>query len=149
MIVVDLQGFTIKKQFIPKELALYDGYRQGHYIFKPPCEKCELNVSERKTVNWLERHYHGLLWDSGFTYLNQLYDILIETLQHHEIVYVKGEMKLKFLKELTHLDNIYAYPEDKQPSLRKFISRPECMFHVKKYTHCALSNVLLLYKYIQ
>lgn len=38
MIVLDMQGFVINKEFIVKELAASNGYQIYHFIFKPPID---------------------------------------------------------------------------------------------------------------
>lgn len=168
-LVVDMQGFMLnRKQFVVKEFAAYDGVKVSHILFKPPFEEIHLSEDERKQNRWLERNYHGLNWKDGSTDYNELSKIIKKLIYSHQLVYLKGSMKINFFKsflngsENGHGDDrngwqqtdstaavIEEYPEHDQPSLRQFCGKPKCFHHNYTFSHCALSNVYLLYQYVE
>lgn len=148
MIVLDAQGFTINKRFIIKELAAYDGKKTAHFLFKPPFSLDFLDTDELKQVHWLENNYHGLSWSSGFIHLEELSKILRNLTRQEDKVYVKGNMKVNFFRKYLG-DKVLEFPAEEQPSLEKFLPKPDCYGHNLTFAHCGLSNVLLLYKYLE
>lgn len=147
MLVIDLQGFYIGKQFIVKELAAYDGHTKTHFVFKPPFDKSFLSNKDRRQVQWLENNYHRLDWNCGFVDLDNLNNILKKMESNSDVIYVKGKQKCKFLKQ--YIDNVLEFPHDKEFSLRDYRVRPKCSFHNGLYGHCSLSNVKLIFNYVE
>lgn len=148
-IFIDLQGYNCSFGYMLKELAIYDGTRSSNYLFKPPFNKQMLSIRDEKVVNWSE-NYHGLEWNSGYTDLNEIEDILKHVLRNYisPKIYVKGLEKSKFLKRFLEIDCVYNIPNEREPILSKFKKIPECYFHKDiNPWHCALANAKLLYNY--
>lgn len=145
MLAIDVQGYCIGNKFIPKELATFDGEQLAHFVFKPPFHIDYLHVNERQQVRWLEKYYHGLKWEDGFTSLDELPKIL-EKIQQGKDIYCKGILKYNMLKE--YLPGIKVYPNDEEFSLRKFTIKPKCSHHFLPVSRCALNNVKYIYKFI-
>lgn len=145
MKILDVQGYLINKtEFIPKELAIFDGEKVSHYIFKPPFKYYQLTKDDRKQVVWLENYYHGLMWGVGWTSLQSFKNILQYETKNDSIIYVKGFEKTNFIRK--YLGNIVQeYPET-EFSLRNINRQPYCFYHNIPYGHCALVNVKLLYE---
>lgn len=105
---MDFQGFkTIRNEIIVKELAIVstdDSVYELH-LFQPPCSFNELSVNERKQVVWLERHHHGLYWNSGFRQYNELKDVF-DNLNIEGKFYVKGAEKKRFAEGLLSAYNV-------------------------------------------
>ena len=153
-VVVDVQGFNINihehtdgKMFIPKELAAYDGKVVAHYIFKPPFPYSSLSRDEKKQVNWLERNYHSISWSKGYVYSRNIRSIMNEISKKYNSVYVKGFEKCNALRQYLIVNNIIEISAEGNVSLNNYKSEPNCMNHKLSPTHCALSNVYLLYEY--
>jgi hypothetical protein len=58
-VVIDIHGFHIP-HFVPKELAVWDGHRLRHYVFKEPFPFKYLTEPLQRQVNWLTNHHHRL-----------------------------------------------------------------------------------------
>ncbi|XP_066157712.1 uncharacterized protein [Euwallacea fornicatus] len=66
-VVLDMQGYIINKMFTVKELAIYD--------------------DDRKTVEHLYNHVHGIPFDSGDVEYEQIEDILEKNLKDIDLVF--------------------------------------------------------------
>lgn len=145
MKILDVQGyFSYKNNFVPKELALCDGKRISHYIFKPPSKYCNLTNESKKQVQWLESFYHGLTWSTGWIPVKSFGDILQRETKNNSIIYVKGVEKTEFIRK--YLGSIVKEYPKLTPSLHKTYQEPCCFYHKISYGRCALANVKLLYK---
>lgn len=149
-VIVDLQGFkSDSNKFIPKEIAiLYDKHVQV-FLIKPPFKYNLLSDSEKKHVNWIERN-KKFFWSEGIIpYKN--YEQYIISFLENKIIFVKGEEKVTWLKEITGFDTIYNLEKDGCPKLEELNSTYsedvfKCFYHS---TACALKTVFLLYKWCQ
>lgn len=105
-LIVDFQGFRKgKNRFVLKELAIIPLQNEKIqnfpcYLFEPPCAWNVLMDQEMKVNTYLERHYHGIPWNSGFLPFDLWPDVLREKLANARRIYLKGSEKLKFLKEI-------------------------------------------------
>lgn len=147
MLVIDIQGFFVLKKFVPKELAAYDGEQITHVVFKPPFNKEYLTDHDLRQSIWLEKHYHGILWNSGLVSLEEMEALMKHLCEKHRTIYVKGKPKTIYLQRFS--DKVQEYPNEEELALRNYLVPPECSFHNIDIGHCALSNVKLLYKCIQ
>ena len=102
--VVDLQGFQrAPNKTVYKEVAIIavtDTAVPSVYCFKPPVSWLDLLPEERSTARWLENNHHGIPWGSGEIPFEQLEDVLKKNLFFAQKVFVKGQEKKKFLKQL-------------------------------------------------
>lgn len=118
----DLQGFFIgnDKRFILKEFCFsisssinnnnnikFNPSISHHYIFAAPFPFHHLSESCQKSVIWLTRNHHGLQWSQGQTNYNKIRECIQPLLEehhhhhhHHLVIYVKGDQKVNWLKEL-------------------------------------------------
>src|SRR5699024_9182707 len=71
--------------FIIKEFASCDGKRVIHHVFKPSVPFKHLNPKEKRTVQFLENHHHGLRYSDGIVGHNKIYEI-IENLLFEETI---------------------------------------------------------------
>lgn len=153
-VIIDVQGFNGDDgNFVAKELAIADGSsgRTEHYIFKPPHHYSQLSDKIKKQVQWLRRFYHGLAWDSGDTCLDRVNAILKRTTAKYDVVYCKGRVKAEFLKQFLdprHI-NVIDLGEDSDLSLKTCKNlRTSCFSHELNYCACALTNVRVIYYYL-
>ncbi|CAD6216078.1 GSCOCG00011274001-RA-CDS [Cotesia congregata] len=102
---IDFEGFyTLDGSFIVKELAVISLSDEVDFLstaavatFEPPAEYTnEFMVLETK--DFLLRS-HGIRWDEGSFFHNELEEVLRETLKHKTYVYVLGEEKKHWLEK--------------------------------------------------
>lgn len=101
--VVDVRGFKITlNEFVFKEVAIIPLEKDAMpsvYLFKPPYAWEQLLDKNKCENRWLERNFHGILWNSG----NIPYEEMGRTLRcilGDTDVYVKGLEKSKWLKRI-------------------------------------------------
>lgn len=101
--ILDFQGFkTEKNEIIIKELAIISTDDQVYelHLFKSPYSFHQLPQEVRKQVVWLEKHFHGLFWNSGYKDFSSLQDVFTNVFKFGGKVYVKGIEKYSFVREL-------------------------------------------------
>lgn len=142
IVVADIQGFKISdKNFSPKELAIYDGTKISHYIFRAPFPFDKLPAHLQSQATWLMHNHHCIHWNEGFTPVFLFPKIITRVLRDADAVYVKGKEKVEYLQKFTSKTIIEC---DQQPSLT--IASPSCIYHLQSVCICALSNVYNLYQ---
>lgn len=140
-LVLDMQGFKDEhNNFIPKELATYDGIRISHYIFKQPFPLSFLPPDAHNQVVWLMKNHHHINWNSGHTPIHHFSTLIKELTKDAHFVYVKGNEKANYIRKYCVKPVVEV---EEQPTLPK--STPKCFFHSKSPSMCALSNVFYLY----
>ena len=101
--IVDLQGFKrpinefVLKEFAVVEVGNDDATQPINLLFEPICEWNALPAKYKRANSWLERNYHGLLWDSGDVPYEAAGPIICAILQHAQTIYVKGSEKINWL----------------------------------------------------
>lgn len=162
--IVDIQGFKDNKnRFIVKEFYLETKNLKFHDIIKSPVGRLEsiLNKKRRNEVKWLTQHYHGIKWDDGYITLKELRNTISFHLNNVKI-YVKGEEKLVWIKQIMNNYNLMCF------NLEKFDCNINLCDHkiqkdywpCKKHIHvtntnnnnsvqCAITNVKVLKKWFQ
>lgn len=146
---IDIQGYNCSFGFIPKEMAIYDGVRISNFLFKPPFKRNMLTEADLKIIKWSEE-YHGLDWDLGNINLNEIEKIITNMYIsfNKPKIFVKGNQKTRFLKQILGDECIVSIPTASEPKLSKFKKSPECYFHKPGQAyHCASTNVKLLHFY--
>lgn len=142
MLTLDVQGFNIENnKFIPKELAVYDGCKISHYIFKAPFDIKYLTPDLHKQALWLMKNHHCIPWNEGYTPIHKFSDIIKNITEKGDCVYVKGTEKAKYIRKYS-LKPVVELVE--HPQLRK--EEPHCFYHSNSKCICALTNVYYLYK---
>lgn len=144
-LIIDVQGFKSEDNFIPKELAAYNGQQLAHYIFRIPFPLNSLPQNLQRENKWIMENCHGLDWKEGFTPLYQFKNIVLNLSEKADVIYVKGREKTNYIKEYTKKEVVEL---DEQPALPEL--SPKCVYHhqpknIKKSCKCALSNVFYLY----
>lgn len=155
---MDIQGFKGENnKFIIKELAIVstDGQLYELQLFQPPCHFNQLSESVQKQVHFLEKHFHGLYWNSGFRPYCELKNIL-KTLSLSGTVYVKGCEKKIFVADLlsNYMVNVVNIEELGCPNLsilkKQFqpLSLKPCAFnHITQ--NCAYLNVNAILQWLR
>jgi len=106
--VVDIQGFDVYGNFIPKELCVVsvESTFVRHRMIGPPTHYQRLSPQLKKQVNFVTNHIHGLYWDQGYALERDVLDLLRELLKYADKVFIKGSERVNYLKNL--LKNISA-----------------------------------------
>lgn len=149
-IVLDMQGYIINKRFTAKELAIYDGKHLKSFLFKSPIKYSSLYSADRKTAAYLYNNVHGIPFDSGDVEYEQIEDILQQNLKDIDLVFVKGQAKLEFLKQyLADFIRIFNLENDNTGQVPKLgPSEDNCDNHTFKSCNCSSRNVEVLFEYI-
>lgn len=164
---VDLQGFiSIDTRFILKEICFSINDRQHnnsdnntfnptlnhHHIFLPPHAWNQLSESCRKSALWLTRNHHGLHWSQGEIDYNEISECVKPLLEQNLLIYVKGEQKIDWLKDICNNHNINCRnieelgcdirlgtidDDDDDYNDRVFY---HCNKHSRAFNRCALQN---------
>lgn len=145
--VIDLQGFQLGRSFVVKELAIYDGNRLAHYVFKPPIPYINLSYKDRRRVNWLERNHHSLRYSDGHVHFSEFPLILKRFTKNFQKVYVKGHQKKDILKLYLDIPIVNLENFKNTPALRETVSNC-CMYHKNHPSICAIINVKILYNFL-
>lgn len=152
-IVIDLQGFLSNPiDFIPKELTIYKGKNEVFtYLFKPKLKFKELRVHDKRQVHWLEQNHHCLKYDDSGNYENQLEEkeignILRRTISNKDIIYVRGDLKQKFLMRYLNCAIINLEYWNDCPQLSK--EYHNCHNHTHNFSFCSKSNAKRLYNFL-
>lgn len=141
VVVVDVQCFkTSSKTWVCKELAVYDGTRVAHYIFKSPFPFHALDPTLRSDAYWLTKNHHSISWDEGLVPSHLFEPILQRLTSNVTDVYVKGRQKAEFIRSILKRE-IMELPE--KGALQQ--AEPRCFYHSQPICICALNNVYTLY----
>lgn len=150
-IFVDLQGFKdINNKFIVKELVIATQQHTEIYLVKPPYSFSALSVEEKRHVRWIERN-RGYRWSEGIIDYREFHRIIKPHLKDKKIV-VKGEEKIRWVKEISDHENITDIGDKNIPNLKNLHELysndnfNNCLSH-KSVKCCALKNVLCIKKW--
>lgn len=168
--IVDLQGFRKSmNEFVLKEISIIDANSNDEdddddndtaqpltLLFKSPCDWQSLPSKYKSVNSWLQRNFHGLLWNSGDIPYESAGTIIRAILHSARIIYVKGlEKKVWLASFLGDSLRIVDLEDQDCPSLRNLLKLPprQCTHH--HYQHhcdvsrlnCATENVKLLKKW--
>lgn len=151
--VMDIQGFYLKKEYYPKEIAIEISGKINHFLLKPKILFNDLSLSERKTIISTQ-NYHGLRYMSGYIEWNKINDILLDNLYDVDTVYIRGNQKHDFLwKKAWELDlkctfiDISQYDQEHSGTSERYSNppkiestgKPQCLNHTIP-ARCALNN---------
>lgn len=73
----DIQGFKLSRGdlFISKEQSIRTGKQSDHFLIKPPLPYTSPSISERKTVNQIDKNILGLHFSSCYLNYEDFYNI--------------------------------------------------------------------------
>lgn len=157
IVTVDMQGFNLP-EFVVKEMAIFDGKRTAHFLFKPPKPwSCIDDQSVKNNIKYLQNNVHCLNYSSGNIDYEQLPDILQKYLLDEGVdrIYVKGAQKKTLLEEFLASSDIQIEiiaTDWMQECPVMFSEKPLCMNHcIKSHTKkckCSVNNCQILYNWI-
>lgn len=151
-LTVDVQGFMLP-EFVPKEIALYDGARTAHYVFKPTRPYHLLEKDVKLQVKFVEGNVHCIRYSSGYTDVEELYrifkDFIMVSSGESVNVYVKGAVKKQFLDNLNDMDFVSIINMELNDGCPKLENQvPMCSNHHREKCKCAVNNSYQLYNWI-
>lgn len=107
--VVDIQGYTLPEEFIPKEVSIKVWNRHGNFLFTPSYLYICLNKKNKGIANVIKNKILGIRYSYGDIAYRELDSILQEYLSDLDYVYVRAHQKYDFLQGITNL----LYPATK------------------------------------
>lgn len=141
-VVVDIQFFKIdSRKLLPKELAVFDGQKVSHHVFRPLFPLNCLNIDLQRQAHYLMKHHHCIDWMEGSTPIFQFESIITKTTKQADRIYVKGKEKAQYIRQFVK-KTVLEFGE--QPSLK--LGEPKCFSHSSDICMCAISNVYILYE---
>lgn len=145
MLVVDLEGFMVP-QFIPKEMAITDGERTAHYVFKPPFPFRELEPRHQCAVKYFTKNRHGIPWHTGSVDVSEIGSILRHVGERDKVIFCKGKVLECYLKQHTKLRVLNMDNDSKMATTEEIQDwKPPCFAHNLNMCRCALNTVTYLY----
>lgn len=150
--VIDMQGFKqMGDDYILKELAFVAVSEDSDpvvILFKEPFSWRKLTPKYQEENIWLVRNHHGISWRSpaGLKY-TEIGNVLRETLRDATKVYVRGQLRKKWLERFKFpVADIseYEYPPKNLPKCTTV-----CENHNGAYkSACALHNVKIMKSFL-
>ncbi|XP_031787523.1 uncharacterized protein LOC116417622 isoform X1 [Nasonia vitripennis] len=150
--ICDIQGFQriAEDTFIFKEISFLNLRKTAlptAYLFKPPMAWEELTEEEKCMSQWLEKSHHGIAWNSGDIPYHRLYRILQICTQGVEKIFIKGEQKARWMKNILPNISISNVEDFGCPPLEEIISENQyfCFNHalcIRRKPMCAIHNVI-------
>jgi hypothetical protein len=145
--VVDFEGYFVKNNFVIKELAYFriEDSKTEQFLFTPPFSWSHLSFKEKQTVSYCENFLHQIRWDNGKTpYQNRL-EICKGIFKPDDIIYIKGEQKQKYFKNLLpSVQKVYNLESFNCPKISTYLPQENISCSLskhKKTLHCALYKV--------
>ena len=98
--VIEFQGFYCHDKFCFKELSVYniEEKQLKHFLIKSPFRFIFLSEKEKRGVRYCEKHLHKIFWNNGVEKFNEVKNFLHGLITPNDIVYTKGENKVKVLE---------------------------------------------------
>jgi hypothetical protein len=100
--VLEIEGFTLERGFIFKEITLWSltNNFESHFFIKPPFPFERLSVKDKRIVQYCENYVHKIHWSAGKDLLREVRRYLQRLLNDDGpiTVYTKGATKVNVLK---------------------------------------------------
>ena len=148
-VIIDMQGFLLEGKFVPKEMSISkdDGCHIYSYFFKPSIPFQQLSRYDKNQIWWLEHNHHKIQYRDGFLELSNIADILRKFVNKDTVIYLKGFLKVNYLKTILANNVVNLELDIFCPRLAK--CNHTCVYHIEPYSACSTENVKILCKYIQ
>jgi len=147
ILIVDVEGFQLKKDFYVKELAFYNPFTKEYWqaTFKPPFDRQYVKKRYCTDMDWVTRKLHGLKWEDGqFPYAMAFHMISYFGATYQ--LYAKGEEKALWVQQQTPFSvvnmELLGCPKAKDLPFGCF-----CRFHNTLEKSCALDKAVRLGHY--
>ena len=145
-LIVDAEGFRLKKDFYVKELAFYNTLTKEHWVgtFKPPFDRQYL---KKKYVAAIDQSGKtGLKWEEGAHSYNVAFTMLTYYGSKHQL-YAKGKDICNWIQQHTSL-SVVDVDELTCPSVDQLPFGSYCVYHNSLHTKCALDQATRIGQYL-
>ena len=145
LLMVDVEGFTLKNDFYVKELAFFNPATSECWVgtFKPPFDKKCLKGSYSATM--VAKESHGLKWEDG-TYPYSLAFTLISHYGSNYRLFAKGRDKCLWFQQFT-TSTVSDLDQLGCPSFQELDLGCRCPYHNTMNNSCALDKSVRLGRY--
>lgn len=149
-LILDLDGYRIHPGFIVRELGWCDlkGNNDSQHFYAP-IKYSQLSWKDKRTVNHVYRHVHGLRFEAGYkeaTLPQRDVEAVVRALYHRGVVAYKGGHLEKDLLQsmgIPCLDlEVFGCPKADQLYSSDFKPGYSCGFH------CPKQEVFLFYQWL-
>ena len=129
VLIIDLEGFQLRKDFYLKELAFYNPNTMTCWtdLFNPPFDRQFVKKMYATDMDWATRHLYGLTWEEG-QYPYSLSATMISHFGSTHQLYAKGHEKCLWVQQYMTYPMIdlekYGCPASKEQPFGCF-----CTFH--------------------
>lgn len=119
VLIVDLEGFQIKKDFFIKEIAFFNPNTMQCWsgLFKSPFDKQFLKKKGITAIEYATKYLHGLKWDDGDYPYSMIFQVVSHFGRGYQL-YSKGSEKCGWLQQFTSLPvinlELYGCPPAKE-----------------------------------
>lgn len=121
--VCDIQFFRNNdKSIILKSLSctkLFNDEVIDHFIFKPPFDFNDLNLTRRAEARHVSTFYHHINWNEGFIPYNDMIELVRSYFANATEILVKGDEKGKFLNSILRRNVCYNVEQLNCPNLKE------------------------------
>ena len=149
VLIVDVEGFQIKKDFYVKELAFYQPFTKEYWLatFKPPFDRQYVKKKFSTDMDWVTRNLHGIKWEDGQFPYPMAYHMISYFGSSYQL-YAKGEEKSLWVQQQTPFTvvnlELLGFPKAKDLAFGTF-----CKNHNTLEKSCALDKAVRLGRYYE
>lgn len=63
---VDIQGLSLSRKYIPKEITIQMTKKINEFLPNPPQLYCTFSTADYHSINFIEKRVNGLLYSLGY-----------------------------------------------------------------------------------
>ena len=148
VLIVDVEGFQLRKDFYVKELAFSNPATQEYWVgtFKPPYDRQALKKRYNMDIDWVTANLHGLRWEEGI-YPYSVAFAMINFFGNSHQLYAKGRDKCIWIQQYTATP-VLDLEQLGCPPARDLPFGSYCIFHNTLHKSCALDKAVRYCTYI-
>ena len=147
-LIVEVEGFQMKKDFFVKELAFVNPITQHYWVgtFEPPHGRQYMKKKYQQDMDWTTIHLHGLTWEDGCYPYSVAFYMLHHFGANHQL-FAKGKQKCHWIKQHTGL-SVLDLEDIGCPAAKDLPFGSVCEYHDSRQKACALDKATRLGTYI-
>ena len=146
ILVIDVEGFQLKKDFYVKELAFYNPHTMQCWtgLFKPPFDRSSMKKKFVADMDWASRNMHHLKWEDG-EYPYSMAGTMIAHFGNSHQLYAKGHEKCLWIQQYS-LTPVIDLEQLGCPRAMDLPFGANCTFH--NNCSCAIDKAVRLGRYL-
>ena len=147
-LIVDAEGFQLKKDFYVKEMAFYNAVTKEHWVgtFKPPFDKKCMKKKFARDIDIYVQAFTGLKWEEGTFPYNVAFTMLTYFGNKHQL-YARGKDTCQWIQQHTSL-SVVDLEELGCPIIDALPFRSYCVQHNSLKRTCALDRAMRMGYYL-